>query len=399
MATVYHRLVSLEEAVRRIENALCGIAPREVVEMDVADALGYVAAEDVYVKTSSPPFDRSSVDGYAVIASDTYSATENTPVKLRVVGKAAVGKLPETSISEGECVEISTGSPVPRGATAVVMVEYTKRLDEGHVLILKPVSPGENIAHTGSDLSVGDIALRRNQPITSREVAVLITVGCERVKVYKKPAVTVFSTGDELTPVGKNLEGGRIYDVNGPAITAMLRELGFKVTFMGILPDDYEAMRRALGDALKSSDVVITSGSTSAGLGDMIYKVSKGFRNSIAVHTAFLYSVERDNVRYVAEDVSRHVTVDKVIGMAALDRADFSDLVLFTTGRQASDMIFKAARVGIPITVSLRGPLYSGVYTAFKTGVTLVAITRGKGLTVYTHPERIVFRKQVQPPP
>jgi len=128
-------------------------------------------------------------------------------------------------------------------------------------------------------------------------------------------------------------------------------------------------------------------------------KVSKGFRNSIAVHTAFLYSVERDNVRYVAEDVSRHVTVDKVIGMAALDRADFSDLVLFTTGRQASDMIFKAARVGIPITVSLRGPLYSGVYTAFKTGVTLVAITRGKGLTVYTHPERIVFRKQVQPPP
>jgi formate dehydrogenase accessory protein FdhD len=158
-------------------------------------------------------------------------------------------------------------------------------------------------------------------------------------------------------------------------------------------------MRRALGDALKSSDVVITSGSTSAGLGDMIYKVSKGFRNSIAVHTAFLYSVERDNVRYVAEDVSRHVTVDKVIGMAALDRADFSDLVLFTTGRQASDMVFKAARVGIPITVSLRGPLYSGVYTAFKTGVTLVAITRGKGLTVYTHPERIVFRKQVQPPP
>jgi putative molybdopterin biosynthesis protein len=273
MATVYHRLVSLEEAVKRIENALGGIAPREVVEMDVADALGYIAAEDVYVKTSSPPFDRSSVDGYAVIASDTYSATENTPVKLRVVGKAAVGKLPETSISEGECVEISTGSPVPRGATAVVMVEYTKRLDEGHVLILKPVSPGENIAHTGSDLSVGDIALRRNQPITSREVAVLIAVGCERVKVYKKPAVTVFSTGDELTPVGKNLEEGRIYDVNGPAITAMLRELGFKATFMGILPDDYEAMRRALGDALKSSDVVITSGSTSAGFGDMIYKV------------------------------------------------------------------------------------------------------------------------------
>jgi len=126
-------------------------------------------------------------------------------------------------------------------------------------------------------------------------------------------------------------------------------------------------------------------------------KVSKGFKNSIAVHTAFLYSIGHDDVKYVAEDVSRHVTVDKVIGMAALDRADFSDLILFTTGRQASDMVFKAARVGIPVTVSLRGPLYSGVYTALKTGVTLVAITRGKGLTVYTHPERIVFGKQLQP--
>jgi FdhD protein len=123
-------------------------------------------------------------------------------------------------------------------------------------------------------------------------------------------------------------------------------------------------------------------------------KVSKGFRNSIAVHTAFLYSIDKDEVKYVAEDVSRHVTVDKVIGMAALDRADFGDLILFTTGRQASDMVFKAARVGIPITVSLRGPLYSGVYTAFKTGITLVAITRGKGLTVYTHPERIMLSSQ-----
>ncbi len=94
------------------------------------DALGYVAAEDVYVKTSSPPFDRSLVEGYAVIASDTYAASENIPVKLKVVGKAVNGKLPDISILSGECVEVSTGGAVPRGATAVVMVEYTKRLED-----------------------------------------------------------------------------------------------------------------------------------------------------------------------------------------------------------------------------------------------------------------------------
>jgi putative molybdopterin biosynthesis protein len=285
VAIVYHRLVTLDEAVKLLTKALGGLQPKEVVEVDVLDAVGCVAAEDIYVKTSSPPFDRSTVDGYAVVASDTYAATEDAPVVLKVVGEARIGEVAEIAISSGECIEISTGSPIPRGASAVVMVEYTKRLGDDRVLVFKPVSPGENIEHTGTDLPVGDIAVRRKQLITAREVAVLLAAGHQRVKVFKKPTVTVFSTGNELTPAGEPLSEGKIYDVNGPAITALLKELGFKATFKGILPDDYEAMKSALKEALRDSDVVITSGSTSAGFGDMIYRVFHEISNgNVIVH-------------------------------------------------------------------------------------------------------------------
>jgi len=273
MATVYHKLVSLEEAVKKIEEALNGIKPLDVVEVGVVDALGMIAAENIYVKTSSPPFDRSTVDGYAVKASDTYPATENNPITLRIVGKSEIGKPSNLKVSEGMCVEISTGSLIPRGANAVVMVEYTKKLGEDLVMVFKPVSPGENIEQAGSDLSAGDVVLRKNQLITAREVATLVTVGVEKVKVFRKPRVTVFSTGNELVPVGGMLDEGKVYDVNGPVLTSMLKELGIPAVFQGVLPDEYAVMKKRLEEALRNSDIVMTSGSTSAGFGDMIYRV------------------------------------------------------------------------------------------------------------------------------
>ena len=135
-----------------------------------------------------------------------------------------------------------------------------------------------------------------------------------------------------------------------------------------------------------SSDFKIDAGS----LRKVVIEFGRRSRAAVAVHTAGLYSYQEGEVIYVAMDVSRHITVDKVLGKAALQGADFSKCVLLTTGRQASDMVLKAARVGIPVTVSLRGPLFSGVYTALKTGVTMVSTVRGKGLTIYSHPERII---------
>ncbi len=274
MALVFHALVSLEEALTRIEKKMGGITTLGVEEVPLLKALGQVAAEDVKANASSPPFDRSMVDGYAVKSTDTYEASENNPIPLKVVGKAEVGKIPGFQIKHGECAEIATGAPIPRGANAVVMVEYTKKLDYDKIIIYKPVAPGDNIAQTGTDISLGDVVIRRGQKITPREIAVLAATGHNTVKVYKKPKVAVFSTGDELVDVGKQLVNGMIYDVNGPAIVAMLLELGADAHFMGILRDDYVEMKKRIEEALASGyDLVITSGSTSAGFGDVIYRV------------------------------------------------------------------------------------------------------------------------------
>lgn len=152
------------------------------------------------------------------------------------------------------------------------MIEYTKRIGD-RVLFFKAVGPGENVAQTGSDITFGDLVLRRGRRLTAREIAALAALGYSEVDVYRLPRISVFSIGDELVQPGLKLEFGKIYDVNGYAISAMLKELGFEADYLGILPDDYEAIRRAVSGALEDYDVVITSGSTSAGLGDVIYRV------------------------------------------------------------------------------------------------------------------------------
>lgn len=272
MALVFHKLVSLEEAIRIIDEKLEGIKPIGVELVPLSNAYGRILAEDVYARIDSPPFDRSTVDGYAVVAEDTYNADEANPAKLKLIGKAKVGEVPSIEVSSGTCVEISTGTPLPRGANAAVMVEYTK-VEEGVVLIYKAVSPGENIAQTGSDASIGDLVFRKGRKLGARELGALAAIGYSEVKVYLTPRVALFSIGGELTPVSEKLEPGKIYDVNSHAISAMLKDLGVRIDFHGILPDDYTAIKKSIEEALEEHDVVITSGSTSAGFGDVIYRV------------------------------------------------------------------------------------------------------------------------------
>lgn len=141
------------------------------------------------------------------------------------------------------------------------------------ILVFRPASPNENIAQAGSDISVGDTVLRRGTVITPREIAVLTSVGLKQVPVYRKVRVAVYSTGDEVVEAGEVLPLGKVYDVNGPTLTAMILETGANADFKGIIPDDYGAMVETIGDALRSGyDLVVTSGSTSAGFGDVIYK-------------------------------------------------------------------------------------------------------------------------------
>jgi FdhD protein len=165
------------------------------------------------------------------------------------------------------------------------------------------------------------------------------------------------------------------------------REARLIISSCGSVEDYFEALNRIARPRVRSTYRVSVADVLGAVRG--LSSESSSFKHSVAVHTAAIYSGGRQVAR--VEDVSRHVTVDKVIGKAARLGVDFAHSILATTGRQASDMILKAGRVGVPITVSLRGPLYSGIYSALKIGITLVSTTRGRGLTVYTHPERIIL--------
>jgi putative molybdopterin biosynthesis protein len=283
VALVFHKLVSIEEALRLLEEKVGGIRPPEVIEVPLLEAQGKVLAEDVRAPIDYPPFDRSTVDGYAVRSVDVAGASEVTPVSLRVTGKVSVGSAPVGEVRPGEAYEIATGAMIPRGADAVVMEEHVSR--KGNLLtVYRSVAPGENISQAGSDVSAGDVVLRAGTLLTAREIAVLAGLGISRVRVYRPPRVSVFSTGVELTPPGAPLEPGHLYDVDGYVVTASLRELGVDAKFLGILPDNYEVMLNSVAKALEESDVVITTGSTSAGYGDMIYRVFRDLGAEVIVH-------------------------------------------------------------------------------------------------------------------
>jgi len=268
---IFHNLLSIEDTLKLIEHAV-DLKPIGREEVGLSDSLGRVLFEEVFAPIDSPPFDRSEMDGYAVSASDVSGAEEDKPKTVKVVGFSEVGKIPTKEIHRNECVRIATGAPLPKGADSVVMVEYTKEAG-GYVYIYHSIIHGENIAQAGSDYVLGDLFLRKWVTLSSREVASLSALGFDKIWVFKKPKVGVFSSGNEIVPQGKNLLPGKIYDANGPAICSMINECGGESHFLGILPDTYDKMLNAIDIALGKYDMVLTSGSTSAGLGDIMYKV------------------------------------------------------------------------------------------------------------------------------
>ncbi|MCX8196254.1 MAG: molybdopterin biosynthesis protein [Acidilobaceae archaeon] len=268
---IYHKLVTPEEAITLVERAL-KVEPLGVERVDIEEAYGRVLAEDVYAGIDVPHFDRSTVDGYAVRAEDTFGASELSPVELRVIGSVAPGRRPEISVGRREAAEISTGAFLPAGANAVVMVEHSKRVGE-RVLLFKAAVPGENVLSVGGDISAGELVLRRCTKLGERELGVLAALGYREVPVFRRPRVSVISTGDELVPPGEPLSVGKIYDINSYTVYSSLLKLGAEPRHLGIVRDSFEEMKRTVEEAEAASDVVIVSGGTSAGPTDMIYKV------------------------------------------------------------------------------------------------------------------------------
>ncbi len=255
--------MTFEEAQRAIASHFKPAALGEE-EAVLLEAYNRVLAEDVVSTLDIPPFNRSTVDGYAVKAEDTFGADENQPATLKVTGVVNIGEQPQVKVGKGEAVEIVTGAPIPEGADAAVMVEDTER-EDSELQVFTPVTPNENVMKRGSDIKKGEVVLKKGQLLGSSEIGVLAALGLTKAKVSRIPMVAVLSTGGEVTEPGKPLPPGKIYDINAYSISTAVMESGGKPVYFGVVPDDKEALSKALHAALASADMVITSGGVSVG--------------------------------------------------------------------------------------------------------------------------------------
>lgn len=267
---MFRQLMTFEEA-KKVVNEQLKLKPLGEEEISLLEAYNRVLAEDVVASIDIPPFNRSTVDGYAVKAADTFGAEENQPAQLRICGSVSVGEQPKIKVNPGEAAEIVTGAPIPEGADAVVMVEDTD--SEGGLLrVYRAVTRDENVMKKGADIKKGETVLKAGQVLGASEIGVLAALGRSKAKVFKAPVVAVLSTGAEVTEPGKPLPAGKIYDINAYSLSAAVLENGGKPVYLGVIPDDKAALQAALKQALASADMVITSGGVSVGPRDLTPK-------------------------------------------------------------------------------------------------------------------------------
>ena len=265
---MFRKLLTLDEAEKVIHRHF-EPKPLGVEEVFLLEAHDRVLGEDMVATLDIPPFNRSTVDGYAVIAADTFGADENRPVRRKICGRVNAGEKPNTTVARGSVAEIVTGAPLPEGADAVVMSESTKQ-ENDDLYIYSAVAKNENIMKTGADIRKGETVLRAGSVLGSREIGVLAAIGAAKVKVCLIPRVAVLSTGAEVTEPGERLAAGRIYDINAYSLSAAVSESGAKPVYLGVFPDDKSELERALKQALMSADAVVTSGGVSVGPKDVV---------------------------------------------------------------------------------------------------------------------------------
>jgi molybdenum cofactor synthesis domain-containing protein len=253
---------------------------KEVVVL--LDAVNRVLAEDIVSERNVPHFNRAAMDGYAVRAEDTFGASPDSPLLLKVTDKIEIGEKRQARIEKGEAVRIATGAAMPEGSNAVVMIEYTIRLND-MVEIYRAVTPAENVSLTGEDVKIGEKILEKGTILQPQDIGMLAALGRTSVEVFKKPVVAVLSTGDELVNPEKRPESGEIVDVNRFSVISALKLLGCDVIDCGICRDDKQKIEEKVIKELKNADMLIVSGGTSVGERDLLPEIIKKL-GEIVVH-------------------------------------------------------------------------------------------------------------------
>jgi len=264
------RTLPIDEARALVFDALPPVT--RVERVPLIDAGGRVAAADVVTAVDVPPFNRAGMDGFAVIAEDTFGAGRYEPRVLRAVETIYTGQTPARAIAPGECAEIATGAPMPDGANAVVMVEETERAAD-QVKVFTPVYPNQHVGRRGADMKTGDVAVSRGMFMTPARVGALAAAGVSEVGVYARPRVAILSTGNEVADPGQPLPPGHIYDINRFTLDAITRAHGGEPVSHPAVPDTIDALTAALARAAADADIVVFSGGSSVGERDLILDV------------------------------------------------------------------------------------------------------------------------------
>ena len=265
-------VISTKEAIEAVQNS---VQPDFVgtESVSLAGCTGRKTATDIVSAEFIPPFFRSTVDGFAVSASDTYGSSESIPAMLTLKGEILMGERAETRIGKGECIKISTGGMLPEGADAVVMLVHTQTDFDGLCLVFKAVGPFENVTKKGDDITPGKTVIQKGTILSSKHIGILASLGITEIECVKRPVVAVISTGDELIPITEKPTDGKIRNINSCMLSALLSENGCDVVDFGIIKDSKNLLEEALQKAAKQSDVVLISGGSSAGARDLTAEI------------------------------------------------------------------------------------------------------------------------------
>ncbi|MFP6572472.1 MAG: gephyrin-like molybdotransferase Glp [Vicinamibacterales bacterium] len=258
----------MDEALRIVTETAHPLTRTHYVPLEKSS--GLVLATDIIAAQDVPPFDRAAMDGYAVLANDTFSASRQTPKSLRCIETVHTGNIPTKQVGTGECAEIATGAPMPEGADAVVMVEETERANNGTVDIFKPVHPKQHIGRRGADIAITQKVLGPGDLLTPSRLGAIAALGIPNVEVYDRPRVALLSTGNEIVEPGKPLEPGHIYDINRFTLGSIVGIHGGVSTAYPVATDSLKSLGEAVDTILKNkTDILVFSGGSSVGEKDL----------------------------------------------------------------------------------------------------------------------------------